>query len=115
MDFVILDTEPVAVGANYVPIKLGSPFLSTSNAIINCQNGVMQLTFSNMTLELSIFHLSKKHVHLKEEGLEEVCLIDTIVEEQCEQQQLQVELIEGLAELPKKLNEPLDSCAIFCP
>ena len=88
VDFVILDTEPVAVGANYVPIKLGRPFLATSNAIINCQNGVMQLTFSDMTLELNIFHLSKKHVHLKEEGLEEVCLIDTVVEEQCEQQQL---------------------------
>ena len=42
IDFVVLDTEPVAVGANYVPIILGRPFLATSNAIINCQNGVMQ-------------------------------------------------------------------------
>ena len=41
VDFIILDTEPVAVGANYVPIILGRPFLATSNAIINCQNGVM--------------------------------------------------------------------------
>ena len=39
VDFVVLDTEPVAVGANYVPIILGRPFLATSNAIINCQNG----------------------------------------------------------------------------
>ena len=38
-----------------------------------------------MTLELNIFHLGKKHVHLEEEDLEDVCLIDTIVEEQCEQ------------------------------
>ena len=37
-----------------------------------------------MTLELNIFHLSKKHVHPEEEDLKEVCLIDTIVEEQCE-------------------------------
>ena len=36
IDFVVLDTEPVAVGTNYVPIILGRPFLSTSNAIINC-------------------------------------------------------------------------------
>ena len=50
VDFVVLDTEPVAVGANYVPIILGKPFLDTSNAIINCRNGVMQLTFGNMTL-----------------------------------------------------------------
>ena len=36
VDFVVLDTEPVAVGANHVPIILGRPFLATSNAIINC-------------------------------------------------------------------------------
>ena len=59
VDFVVLDTEPATVGANYVPIILGRPFLATSNAIINCRNGVVQLTFRNMTLELNIFHLSK--------------------------------------------------------
>ena len=59
VDFLVLDTEPVAVGANHVPIILGRPFLATSNAIINCRNGVMQLTIGNMTLELNIFHLSK--------------------------------------------------------
>ena len=37
--FIVLDTKPVAVGANYVPIILGRPFLATSNAIINCRNG----------------------------------------------------------------------------
>ena len=41
MDFVVLDTKPVAEGTNQVPIKLGRPFLATSNAIINCRNGVM--------------------------------------------------------------------------
>ena len=115
VDFVVLDTEPVVVGDNYVPIILRRPFLATLNAIINRRNGVMRLTFGNMTLELNIFHLNKKHVHTKEEDLEEVCLIDTIVEEQCEQQQLQAELIEDLAKLPEKLNEPSDLCAAFCP
>ena len=38
LDFVVLDINPVAVGANYVPIILGRPFLATSNAIINCRN-----------------------------------------------------------------------------
>ncbi|RVW84644.1 Transposon Ty3-I Gag-Pol polyprotein [Vitis vinifera] len=67
---------------NYVPIILGRPFLATSNAIINCRNGVMQLTFGNMTLELNIFHLCKRHLHPEEEeGFEEVCLINTLVEE----------------------------------
>ena len=77
VDFVVLDTEPIAVGPNHVPIILGRPFLATSNAIINCRNGVMQLTFGNMTLELNIFHLSNKHKLEKDEGQEfdEVCLI----------------------------------------
>ena len=82
VDFVVLDTEPVAVGTNHAPIILGRPFLDTSNAIINCRNGVMQLTFGNMTLELNIFHLSKRHMHPMEDDCEEVCLIDIILEEQ---------------------------------
>ena len=61
VDFVVLDTDPVTKGTNQVPIILGRPFLATLNAIINCRNGVMQLTFGNMTLELNIFHLSNKH------------------------------------------------------
>ena len=36
VDFVVLDTELAAAGANYVHIILGRPFLATSNAIINC-------------------------------------------------------------------------------
>ena len=67
VDFVVLDTEPVAVGANHVTIILGRPFLATSNAIINCRNGVMQLTFGNMTLDLNIFHLGKRHMHSEED------------------------------------------------
>ena len=38
LDFVVLNIKPMAVGANYVPIILGRPFLATSNAIINCRN-----------------------------------------------------------------------------
>ena len=89
VDFVLLDTEPVAVGANHVPITLGRPFLATSIAIINFQNGVMQLTFGNMTLELNIFHLSKKHMQPVEDDYEEVCIIDTIPEEEANEQQVQ--------------------------
>ena len=60
VDFVVLDTEPITSEPNHVPIILGRPFLATANAIINCRNGVMQLTFGNMTLELNIFHLNKQ-------------------------------------------------------
>ena len=89
VDCVVLDTEPVAVGANHVPIILGRPFLATSNAIINCRNGVMQLNFGNMTLELNIFHLSKKHMHQQEDDNEEVCAIEAILEEQANELLLQ--------------------------
>ena len=89
VDFVVLDTEPVALGPNHVPIILGRPFLATSNAIINCRNGVMQLTFGNMTLELNIFHLGKRHMHSEGDDFEEVCILDTILEEQANQQQVQ--------------------------
>ena len=61
VDFIVLDTEPIANGPNHVPIILGRPFLVTANAIVNFQNGVMQLTFGNMTLQLNIFHLNNKH------------------------------------------------------
>ncbi|RVW71896.1 hypothetical protein CK203_058401 [Vitis vinifera] len=47
-----------------------------------------------MTLELNIFHLCKKHIHLEEEeGLEEVCMIDTIVEEHCDQRMRREEIL----------------------
>ena len=108
VDLVVLDIEPAATGANYVPIILGRPFLATSNAIINFQNCVMQLTFGNMTLELNIFHLSKKHMQPVEDGLEEVCIIDTILEEQAEQQRKQDLLTEELAECSKGQQEAQD-------
>ncbi|XP_034681978.1 uncharacterized protein LOC117911682 [Vitis riparia] len=41
VDFVVLDTEPLKKGVNSVPIILRIPFLATTNALINCQNGLM--------------------------------------------------------------------------
>ena len=78
VDFVVLDTEPIASGPNHVPIILGRPFLVTANAIINFRNGVMQLTFGNMTLELNIFHLSNRHKLVENENqvTGEVCSVD---------------------------------------
>ena len=77
VDFVVLDTEPIANGPNHVPIILGRPFLATANAIINCRNGVMQLTFGNMTLELNIFHLNNKHKlgETEDQVNDEVCSV----------------------------------------
>ena len=95
VDFVVLDTEPMAESTHQVPIILGRPFLAIANAIINCRNVVMQLTFGNMTLELNIFHLSNKdkQVEDKEQKSEEVCLSGT-GEGQNSVHKLQEELME---------------------
>ena len=98
VDFVVLDTEPISSEPNHVPIILGRPVLATSNAIINCRNGFMQLTFGNMTLELNIFHLGKRHMHSEEDDFEEVCILDTILEEQANGQQMQDLLTSELSE-----------------
>ncbi|KAL6338333.1 hypothetical protein AAG906_018682 [Vitis piasezkii] len=74
-------------------------------------NGLMQLTFGNMTLELNIFHMSKKQITPEEEeGLEEVCIIDALVEEHCNQN-MQDKLNESLGDLEEGLSEPLDVLA----
>ena len=88
-----------------------TPFLTTSNAIINCRNGVMQLTFGNMTLELNIFYMCNKQFYPgEEEGPEEVCMIDNLVEEHCDQKMLE-DLNENFGDLDEGLLEPLDSLA----
>ena len=76
---MVLDTEPMEESTNQVPIILGRPFLATYNAIINYRNGVMQLTFGNITLELNIFHLSNKDKPVEDEKMksEEVYLSST--------------------------------------
>ncbi|RVW23241.1 Retrovirus-related Pol polyprotein from transposon 17.6 [Vitis vinifera] len=88
--------------------SLEGHFFATSNAIINCRNGLMQLTFGNMTLELNIFYMSKKLItSKKEEGPEEVCIIDTLVKEHCNQN-MQDKLNESLEDLEEGLSEPVD-------
>ena len=59
VDFIVLDTEPVVHSNSQIPVILGRPFLATSNAHINCRNGLMQLSFGNMTLELNILNICK--------------------------------------------------------
>ncbi|KAL6311969.1 hypothetical protein AAG906_026377 [Vitis piasezkii] len=75
------------------------------------RNGLMQLTFGNMTLELNIFHMSKKLITPEEEeGPKEVCIIDTLVEEHCDQN-MQDKLNESLEDLEEGLSEPADVLA----
>ncbi|KAL6322464.1 hypothetical protein AAG906_008119 [Vitis piasezkii] len=81
VDFVVLDTEPLKKGANYVPIILGRPFLTTANALINYRNGLMQLSFGNMTVEMNVFNLCKQPMDHDDVENEEACLIEALVQE----------------------------------
>ena len=89
---MVLDTEPIASEPNHVPIILGRPFLATANAIINCRNGFMQLTFGNMTLELNIFHLNNNPNLLEIENhiTDEVVSIDQCAGKQSTQKMQRV-------------------------
>ena len=60
VDFIVLDTHPISNSTVQIPVILGRPFLATSNALINCRNGVLNLSFGNMTLELNVFNVCKQ-------------------------------------------------------
>jgi hypothetical protein len=81
VDFIVLDTQPV-VACNSIPVILGRPFLATSNALINCRNGLMKLSFGNMTLEMNIFNICKQPGDNND--LHEVDFIEKLVHDQFE-------------------------------
>ena len=116
VDFVVLDTEPVAEGINQVLIIFGRPFLTISNAIINYRNGVMQLSFGNMTLELNIFHLRNKHKSVEDEkqNSDEVCLSGTSVGKHSAQE-LHEELIKNNEAVDEELTSSVTPPATVIP
>jgi hypothetical protein len=59
VDFIVFDTQPVEA-CNLILVILERPFLATFNALINCRNGVMKLSFENMTLEMNVFNICKQ-------------------------------------------------------
>ncbi|XP_022888973.1 uncharacterized protein LOC111404390 [Olea europaea var. sylvestris] len=60
VDFLILDIK-VDVNVNSkIPIILVRPFLVTTHVLINYRNGLMKLSFGNMTLDINIFHIMKQ-------------------------------------------------------
>ena len=75
----------------------------------------MQLTFGNMTLELNIFHMSKKLMPLVEEDLEEFCMIDSILGEHTQLQQLEEELVGELTKAFEELQDAPELCAVHGP
>ena len=93
VDFIVLDTQPVANVSTQIPVILGRPFLATSNAVINCRNGVVKFSFGNMKLELNVFNMCKQQGN--DDEIHEANLIDTLMEEEF---------------LLTSLSEPLEAC-----
>ena len=60
---------------NFKPL----PFLATSNELINSRNGLMKLSFENMTLEKNIFNIYKQP--RDDNDLQEVDFIEKLVYE----------------------------------
>jgi hypothetical protein len=56
MDFIVLDTKLAPHPERLILIILGRPFLATANACINCQTGVMEISFGNTKVRLNIFN-----------------------------------------------------------
>jgi hypothetical protein len=81
VDFSVLDTQPVEA-CNSFPVILGHSFLATSNALINCRNGLMKLSFGNMTLEMNIFNICKQPGN--DNDLQKVGFIEELVYDQFE-------------------------------
>ncbi|XP_038714979.1 uncharacterized protein LOC120008660 [Tripterygium wilfordii] len=119
VDFVVLDTQPLPSFSKPISVLLGRPFLATSNALINCRNGVMVLSFGNMTAEMNIFNVSKQMGEF--EDIREVDWIHSYVEENLEKT-LARDSVEGVLALSEKgsqflveeeeINEVLESLAI---
>ena len=81
MDFIFLDTQPIEA-CNSFPVILGRSFLATSNALINCRNELMKLSFGNMTLEMNIFNICKQPED--DNDSQEIDVIEELVYDQFE-------------------------------
>jgi len=92
VDFIILDTQPVEA-CNLIPLILGRPFLATSNALINSRNGLMKLSFGNMTLEMNIFNICKQP--RDDNDLQEVDFIEKLVHDQFQTTSSETEIDES--------------------
>ena len=59
VDFIVFNTQPIKA-CNSFPVILGRQFLATYNALNNYRNGLMKLSFGNMTLKMNIFNICKQ-------------------------------------------------------
>jgi hypothetical protein len=92
VDFIFLDTQPVEAFYS-IPVTLGRQFLATSNSLINCRNGLMKLSFGNMTLEMNVFNICKQPGD--DNDLQKVDFIEKLVYDQFETTSSEIEFNES--------------------
>ena len=90
-----MDARSIVHANSNILVILGCPFLATANALINYRNGLMKLTFENMTLEVNIFNISKQI--MGDEKFETVNWLNAIVDENF---------------LMRHFSDPLESCLV---
>ena len=57
-DFIVLDINPGPEVLEKTPIILGRPFLATSNAVMNCKTGKVQLSVGKEKMEVDVYSVS---------------------------------------------------------
>uniref|UniRef100_A0A2N9EU63 Retrotransposon gag domain-containing protein n=1 Tax=Fagus sylvatica TaxID=28930 RepID=A0A2N9EU63_FAGSY len=70
LDLGASQTASVRKPRGVVEDVLGRPFLATANALINCRNGRMKITFGSMTAELNIFNVNPQQILEEEQVIE---------------------------------------------
>ncbi|XP_026459381.1 uncharacterized protein LOC113360044 [Papaver somniferum] len=109
VDFIILDTQPVADPSGQIPIILGRPFLATANVIINCRNGIMELTFGSWKMEVNVFTVARSPLDFNDH--ETVCMIDEIIHDTFLQNHLEDPLEACLTHFGQGMNDD----SVICP
>ena len=77
VDFIILDTESIPNPSNHVLVILGRLFIATVNAVIHYQNGIMKISFGNMTVKMNMMLANNHQTCL---DICEVDMIESLIE-----------------------------------
>jgi len=108
VDFIMLETQPVSNSRSQIPVILGRPFLATANAIINCKNRSMRLTFGDMTKEVNVFNLGKQPRDMNDQTFE-VNSIENLTSEHEERIEMDTESEFNLESEDFNLDQIIDS------
>ncbi|KAL6346963.1 hypothetical protein AAG906_006023 [Vitis piasezkii] len=103
--------------SGYPTISLGLGELKPTSITLSLVDRSVKIPrgmIEDVLVQVDKFYYSK-HIHPEEEeGPEKVCMIDTLVEEHCDQR-MQEDLIESLGDLDEGLPEPSDLLATLSP